>query len=84
MITIWSLSVVPLAKMRNNPKDEYYGMTLLNKKDNSIPGWKKSEKFLKNYSNVYLEYGESGNGDLYDEENYRYCIRKYKNSMDTY
>jgi len=70
------------AKLRNNPKDEYYGMTLLNKKDSSIPGWKKSEKFLKTHKNVYLEYGVSKDGNLYDENNYQYCINKYKNSME--
>lgn len=70
------------AKLRNNPNDIYYGMTLLNKKDNSIPGWKKSEKFLKTHKNVKLEYGASKDGDLYNEINYKYCIDNYKNSMD--
>ena len=70
------------AKLRNNPYDKYYGMTLLNKKDNSIPGWKKSEKFLKTHSNVILEYGASNDGDMYNEINYKYCIDKYKNSMN--
>lgn len=70
------------AKLRNNPNDIYYGMTLLNKKDNSIPGWKKSEKFLKTHKNVKLEYAASKDGDLYNEINYKYCIDNYKNSMD--
>ena len=70
------------AKLRNNPYDKYYGMTLLNKKDNSIPGWKKSEKFLKTHKNVILEYGASNDGDMYNEINYKYCIDKYKNSMN--
>lgn len=70
------------AKLRNNEEDNYYGMTLLNKKDNSIPGWKKSEKFLKTYKNVHLEYGKTEDGDLYNEKNFEYCINKYKNSME--
>tara|TARA_B110000008_G_C16970278_1_gene563639 strand:+ start:2796 stop:3986 length:1191 start_codon:yes stop_codon:yes gene_type:complete len=70
------------AKIRNNPNDIYYGMTLLNKKDNSIPGWKKSEKFLNNHKNVKLEYGISQDGDLYNELNFQYCVKKYKNSMN--
>ena len=70
------------AKLRDNPYDTYYGMTLLNKKDNSIPGWKKSEKFLRNHKNVILEYGASKDGNMYHEINYKYCIDNYKNSMN--
>ena len=70
------------AKMRNNKKDTYVGMTLLNKQDNNIPGWKKSEKFLRKYENVRLEYGITKDGDLCNENNYKYCCEKYKNNQE--
>ena len=70
------------AKMRNNKKDTYVGMTLLNKQDNNIPGWKKSEKFLRKYENVRLEYGITKDGDLCNKNNYKYCCEKYKNNQE--
>ncbi len=70
------------AKLRNNKRDIYTGITLLNKKDGNIPGWKKSEKFIKKYENVNLDFGVSGNGDLYNENNFNYCINKYKNNQE--
>ena len=35
-----------ICKLRNNPDDVYYGMTLQDDTVSSIPGWKKSEDFL--------------------------------------
>jgi|UniRef100_A0A6C0IPI0 23S rRNA U2552 (ribose-2'-O)-methylase RlmE/FtsJ len=70
------------ARLRNNKNDKYTGMTLLNTNDNNIPGWKKSEKFLRKYDNVILEYGLSKTGDLYNEQNFSYCIKHYKNSQE--
>jgi 23S rRNA U2552 (ribose-2'-O)-methylase RlmE/FtsJ len=70
-----------LVYLRNNPKDRYIGMTLMDENSN-IPGWKKSEKFLKKNTNVKIEKGIDGTGNLYNTENLKYCIKKYKNSMD--
>ena len=66
---------------RKNEKDTYYGITLISDNIN-IPSWKKSSVFLKNTSNVILEYGESKNGDLFLKKNLIYCYNKYFNSID--
>lgn len=67
--------------LRNNKKDNYYGMTLIDK-NNSIPGWKKSKKFLEKFPNISLEGGSDNTGDLFNEENFKYCSQKYGNSLD--
>lgn len=73
-----------LLYMRNNSHDRYYGMTLIDdkNKNKNIPGWKKSDQFLQSHSNVFIETGEDGTGNLYNSENLKSCIRKYKNSME--
>jgi 23S rRNA U2552 (ribose-2'-O)-methylase RlmE/FtsJ len=65
--------------MRDSKKDEYIGMTLLdtNKNDPNIPGWKKSDAFLKSHSNVYLENGADHTGNLLSFENFEYVVSKY-------
>ena len=70
------------AYMRSNPLDTYYGITLTNENDYSIPGWKKSEHIFKKYKNIIIEKGKTGNGDLYKVENYRHMASLYKNSMN--
>lgn len=71
-----------IVKLRNNPNDIYYGMTLINDKDHNVPGWNKSKHFLEENKNVIIENGKNGNGDLMDEENFLDCFLKYQNSMD--
>jgi 23S rRNA U2552 (ribose-2'-O)-methylase RlmE/FtsJ len=71
-----------MCKLRNNIYDTYYGMTLQDKIENSIPGWKKSETFLLKHSMVKIENGADGTGDLTRAENLRYCWEHYHNSMD--
>ncbi len=66
--------------LRNNSHDRYHGMTLIND-SKSTPGWKKSRDFLINNTNVYIETGADGTGNLYSTKNLELCIRKYKNSM---
>ena len=55
-----------MAHLRNNRNDTYYGMTLIDNSNHSIPGWKKTDNFIKKYPNVVLEKGATGNGDLFD------------------
>jgi 23S rRNA U2552 (ribose-2'-O)-methylase RlmE/FtsJ len=70
------------AFMRSNPLDTYYGITLTNDDDYSIPGWKKSQQLFKNYKNIIIEKGKTGNGNLYNVENYKHMASMYKNSMN--
>lgn len=70
-----------ISHLRNNDNDRYYGMTLMSE-DNNVPGWKKTSNFLETHSNVVIEYGITGTGDLLDLDNLKYCHEKYNNSMD--
>lgn len=67
--------------LRDNKNDLYYGMTLQDENPN-VPGWKKSNNFLKQHPNVILENGIDNTGNLFNKENLIYCYEKYKNSMD--
>ena len=67
--------------LRNEPKDNYYGMTLIDK-NTSVPGWKKSKNFLEKFTNITLEEGADKTGNLFNEENFKFCSQKYSNSID--
>ena len=67
--------------IRQNKQDKYYGMTLISS-DVNIPSWKKSQIFLNNNKNVFIENGKSKNGDLFLESNLDYINEKYGSSMD--
>lgn len=72
-----------LVNIRKNHKDTYYGMTIIdNKQDDNIPSWKKSQAFLRNNQNVIIENGAAKNGDLLDMRNFVSNYNKYKHSMD--
>lgn len=72
-----------LCHLRNNKNDKYIGMTILNdEKDPNIPGWKKSQQFLKENENVYIENGKDGTGNIMSLDNFDYCYEKYRESMD--
>ena len=73
-----------IVKMRNCKNDKYIGMTLLDDKkhDSTIPGWKKSDGFLKSNQNVFLENGKDNTGNILSFENFEYIINKYKQKMD--
>ena len=66
---------------RYNTDDKYYGMTLMDTNEN-VPGWKKSLNFLKKNKNVTIECGKDGTGNLYKKDNFLYCAKKYRNSMN--
>ena len=66
---------------RKNPLDEYYGMTLIDNNE-TTPGWKKSIDFLNKNTNVIIEKGHTGDGDLYSYNNLIYIKDKYQNSCD--
>ena len=68
--------------LRENSKDEYYGMTLLNEYSSTVPGWKKSDSFLKKNKNVVIWSGVSGNGDLLNADNLLDCYNNHKMSCD--
>lgn len=68
--------------LRNNPRDTYYGMTLIDNSNNKVPGWQKADSFLQKNKNVIIEKGADKTGNLYEPVNLEYCMTKYQNSMD--
>ena len=63
------------AKTRKNISDKYYGMTLIDEKNEvSVPSWKRAENFLKDNPNIKLEYGKDNTGNILNYENFVYCI----------
>ena len=68
--------------LRNNPNDLYYGMTLLEEKNINVPGWNQVDFLLKKYPNIKLLNGVNNKGDLYNENNLKYIINNFSNSMD--
>jgi 23S rRNA U2552 (ribose-2'-O)-methylase RlmE/FtsJ len=72
-----------ISEMRNNPEDTYIGMTIIDdSEDYNIPGWKKSQHFLKENPNVFIETGKDGTGNILHLENFVYCKEKYASSID--
>jgi len=72
-----------IAHLRKNPHDTYYGMTILDdKNDPNIPAWKKTDAFLRNNKNVIIETGADKTGNILSIENFVYCKEKYGSSMD--
>ena len=72
-----------VAKLRMSSKDSYIGMTLLDSKhDPNIPGWKKTESFLREFKNVQIENGIDGTGNILSFKNFVYIHSTYGSSMD--
>ena len=72
-----------LLHIRQCKKDKYVGMTILdNKHDSNIPAWKKSQSFLKENPNVYIEEGADKTGNILSIENFEHCVNKYGSTMD--
>ena len=72
-----------LSNVRACKNDTYIGMTLLDdKNDENIPAWKKTDHFLKEHPNVFIENGADGTGDILSLANLDYCRKKYGASMD--
>ena len=75
-----------VAKLRMCPNDSYIGMTLLDtdnmNHDPNIPGWKKTEYFLREFTNVKIENGIDGTGNILSFNNFMYIHETYGSSMD--
>jgi len=72
-----------LAGLRKCHHDQYVGMTIIDENnDPNIPGWKKTETFLKQHKNVYIEVGADKTGNILSMDNYIHCREKYGSTMD--
>ena len=71
-----------LCYLRANNGDVYHGMTLVDDRSHSCPGWKKSRSFLERNPAVRIEFGADGTGNLLSLANYDACCDKYHHSID--
>jgi 23S rRNA U2552 (ribose-2'-O)-methylase RlmE/FtsJ len=72
-----------MAGLRKCPNDTYIGMTIIDdNQDPNIPGWKKTESFLRQNKNVYIETASDKTGNILSLDNLVYCKDKYASSMD--
>lgn len=66
-----------------NQENRFYGMSLLDdNNDNNIPAWKKSNHFLRDNPNVFIESGKDGTGNILSVDNFHHVVEKYGNTMD--
>jgi len=63
-------------------QDVYYGMTLIDETDKSIPSWKKSQLFLRNNPQVRIEVGADGTGNLLSIHNMTDCVQRFGSTID--
>ena len=66
----------------NQEKDIYSGITLIDEKNENIPGWKKSRDFLDINKNVNIIRGADNTGNILNIKNFYDCYSNYKNSID--
>lgn len=71
-----------IAYLRENAEDSYYGMSLIDDSNSSVPGWKKSQSFLDKNPNVVIEKGLSEDGDMLKPDNLRDCFEKHRGSSN--
>ena len=65
--------------LRKNPKDNYYGMTLIDNNNTNVPSWKKCE--ITGKIKHYLEYGLDKTGFILSRK-FNLLYRKYGHKMD--
>jgi 23S rRNA U2552 (ribose-2'-O)-methylase RlmE/FtsJ len=70
------------AYYRNNPNDNYYGITLIDNTKPDIPGWTKGAQVIKKYPNIKILRGADNTGNLFTPENLKFCYKNYCNSMN--
>lgn len=72
-----------ILNIRDCSQDKYIGMTIMDDiNDPNIPGWKKSNSFLKRNTNVSIELGADNTGNILSVANFNHCYEKYSSSMD--
>jgi hypothetical protein len=69
-----------MSYLRDNQNDIYYGTTLIEKNNPSIPTWKKSTLVLD--TNIIIDNGFDKTGNLYKEDNFLYYNEKFFDKFD--
>ena len=68
-----------ILQLRNNKKDMYYGMTLIDGKNS--PGWRQHNILSRN-TNIVLDNGSDHTGNILHPCNYEHCYKNYKGKID--
>ena len=68
--------------LRKNNYDIINAMTLIDDKNNLIPGWSNSYYYLNKHKNINIEIGIDKKGDLFNVKNLWYCYNKYESDID--
>lgn len=74
-----------IVNTRKCPNDRYVGMTIIDTEQNDdspIPGWKRSNHFLKKNPNIFIETGADNTGNILSFKNLLHCYENYSSSMD--
>lgn len=66
----------------NNPADVYVGMSIEDPADDNVPGWGKIANYLKLHTNIMLEKGADGTGNLLSLDNFRHVVAEHRSSAD--
>ena len=69
------------ATPRKNPPDTC-NKNNPSKQNKSVPGWKKSDYFLKSHPNIHIETGADKTGNILSIDNFLHCRAKYGSTMD--
>lgn len=67
-----------LQRFRNNEKDKYIGMTLM-QDHKDVPRWNKIQSYMKKHSTIGLEYGPKNDGNLYYKHNIEHMYKYHRN-----
>lgn len=70
-----------IANKRNNPKDCYYGFTLIDHSQD-IPKWNKINALMRKHKNIHIEYGPNRDGNLYFLHNLIDLNTRFGESID--
>jgi 23S rRNA U2552 (ribose-2'-O)-methylase RlmE/FtsJ len=67
-------------RKKNNNNFNKATCITLNSDDRNIPNWTKANHFLKHNPSIKLVYGVDNTGDIYNPENIKFLINKFKHS----
>ena len=71
-----------MTSLRAEHDDTHYAISLIDDKDQSVPGWKKSQGFFERNQNITLEMGEDGTGNLFNVDTFKSIYEKHGSSAD--
>ena len=71
-----------MTSMRKENDDQHHAISLVDDKDPSVPGWKKSHGFIERHQNIVLEMGKDNTGNLFNIDTLRDIHERHAVSAD--